>query len=214
LTVSLTAALLGVIAAVSRMAPSSPPTYEAMQVFDVSGAEQTSEPAPQPNASGPGAQKPAASVQSVPTPMPAMEQTPAPALEAMPTPPVVAPGIGAQPEAAAPAARGASPRHQPDMGEVAERHVEADQYGRTVFREIHARQAYPAALARAGVEGTVVVELQVSARGRIVAAVVLISSQAKLLDQLALAQVRSTSLPPPPRGQARTFRIPMTYRVG
>lgn len=97
-------------------------------------------------------------------------------------------------------------------GEPVERREEPDPYGRTVFREIRARQVYPAELARAGLAGTVVVELRVSSRGRI-DAVVLISSESKVLDRLALEQVRSTPLPPPPRGEPRTFHIPMTYRT-
>jgi TonB family protein len=225
LTVSLTAVLLGGMVALSRIAAPVPAGDKALRVFDVSAGETVEapepavEPAVEPAARPVERQAPApvtavsppaiARAMATPEPLPMM-----PAVvtgEAMPTglPASATSGAGrAAPAASAPGAA----RAVPAAGKATERPDDADQYGRTVFREIRARQSYPAELARAGLAGTVVVEFRVSSRGRVYA-VVVVSSDHRLLDRLAMAQVQATPLPPPPRGEPRTFRIPMTYRM-
>ncbi|WP_448661992.1 energy transducer TonB [Sphingomonas sp. CJ20] len=221
LTLSLTVALLGAVVMIARGAPPSLSGGGAMRVFDVSGAEDAQDPPPQAEARGRAVESAAAPAASPRVPSPPVAQESAILSEpGPPMPMLVSPaGLGAGEPAGSAGATSAAPapadlRAGPAASQSAERHADADTYGRTVFREIRARQTYPAELARAGLTGTVVVELRVSPRGRIVAVAVLVSSESTLLDRLALAQIQSVPLPPPPRGEARTFRIPMTYRLG
>jgi TonB family protein len=224
LTVSLTAVLLGGMVALSRIAAPVPAGDKAMHLFDVAAAEAIEAPSPEPESSA--APQPVEK-QSPPAPSTAAPSTPVVVREPVPAPPAwpMVPASEAMPAgqpagasgAAAHAAPAAAPaggeaHAAPAAGKTAERRDEADVYGRAVFREIRARQSYPAELARAGVAGTVLVEFRVSSRGRVYA-VVVISSEVRQLDRLAMAQVQSTPLPPPPRGEPRTFRIPMTYRM-
>lgn len=223
LTASLTAVLLGGMLALSRIAAPAPAGDKAMHLFDVAAGETVE--APEPSAAPQPVEK-----QSPPAPNTAEPNAPVvvrepvalpqarpmvPAIAASETMPVGQPvsATGATSHAAPAAASGGGEVHAaPAAGKAVERRDEADLYGRAVFREIRARQSYPAELARAGVAGTVLVEFRVSPRGRVYA-VVVISSEVRQLDRLAMAQVQSTPLPPPPRGEPRTFRIPMTYRM-
>lgn len=219
LTLSLTVALLAAVVMIARGPPPPLATDGAMRVFDVSGAEDAQALPPKAEARGRAVESAAAPVPSTRAPSPPVAQDPAIMFEPGP-PMLVAPAsVGTGEPAGVPGAPLAAPapadlRGGATQHPAAERHADADSYGRTVFREIRARQTYPTELARAGLTGTVVVELRVSPRGRIVAVAVLVSSESKLLDRLALAQIQSVPLPPPPRGEARTFRIPMTYRLG
>lgn len=218
LTALLTAGLLGAIMAMSRGAAPFPAGASKMQMFDVVAAADASEaPEPRPKPALHAVEQPAA---PAPSPAPAIVREQGPAPETAPVMPIALAGEGIPTgEPAGPATgtaraapAGAVAHASGAASSAVERREDPDPYGRTVFREIRARQTYPAELARAGFTGTVVVELRVSARGRIYAAVV-ISSENRALDRLALQQVQSTPLPPPPRGEPRTFRIPMTYRT-
>lgn len=222
LTVSLTAVLLGGMLALSRIAAPAPAGDKAMHLFDVAAGETIEAPAPEPSATPQPVEK-----QSPPAPSTAAPNAPVamrepvaspqalpmvPASEAMPAGRSASATSVAVHAAPAAASGGGDAHAAPAAGKAVERRDEADLYGRAVFREIRARQSYPAELARAGVAGTVLVEFRVSSRGRVYA-VVVISSEVRQLDRLAMAQVQSTPLPPPPRGEPRTFRIPMTYRM-
>ncbi len=212
LTLLLTAAPLGAVYALFVGSLPQAASTRAMRIFDVSAetvaAEPEADPAP---VSEPVAQR----AVSAPSPVPLVAREPVGPAEATLVPPVmiaVAGPLQPAPAAAESMGRPASASAEGGTaGRATERREDADQYGRAVFREIRARQSYPAELARAGLTGTVVVELKVSSRGRVYA-VVVISSENPALDRVALAQVQSTMLPPPPRGEPRTFRIPMTYR--
>lgn len=216
LTLSLTAALLGAVFAMFRESVPLAASARAMRIFDVSAESAVPEPEPDPEPVMQPVAQPAA---PVPSPVPTVVPRPVQAAEAIPAPPVLVAVAG--PIQAAPAAtidgtgHPTSPSAQAgaarQAGKPVERREDTDQYGRAVFREIRARQSYPAELARAGLTGTVVVELKVSSRGKVYA-VVVISSANAALDRLALAQVQAMRLPPPPRGEPRIFRIPMTYR--
>lgn len=221
LTLALTA---GVLVAMATLAPTVRPPRapsSSMRLFDMPGAEAPSTSTRQPESAPPS---PSASIMAraaVAQSAPVAAQRVAPSSEAAPAPTLVAPpavGLIGPPimsaGTSAPGVDNPAPSAPAGGGEPARHEVAADAYGRTVFREIRARQSYPEVLARAGLEGTVVVELRISPRGRIVAASVHVSSQVRQLDETALAQVRATPLPPPPRGEARIFRIPMTYRIG
>jgi len=222
LSTVLTAGLLGAVVIVSSGVASLPPGESPIQVFDVP-AEAPDAPAPAPLPE-PAVQEVARQAASTPSPaLPTPELAPEPARVADILPTVSPIPIGESAPAGPPAGAAsgtpraeptsAVPRAAPPESKAVERRNEVDPYGRTVFREIRARQSYPAELARAGLTGTVVVQLWISSRGRIFAVAVAVSSEIKQLDQIALRQVQSTPLPPPPRGEPRSFRIPMTYRT-
>lgn len=212
LTLLLTAAPLGAVLALFAAPMPQTASTRAMRIFDVSAESIAPEPEPDSESAIRSVVQPEI---SAPSPVPVVAPKPVRPVEVALGPPVtlaVAGPIQAAPAAAENAARPASTGAESSRAaKPTERREEADQYGRAVFREIRARQSYPAELARAGLTGTVVVELKVSSRGRVYA-VVAISSENAALDRLALAQVQATLLPPPPRGEPRVFRIPMTYR--
>jgi TonB family protein len=222
LSMMLTAGLLGAVAIVSSGVASLPAGESPIQVFDISAeAPDTPAPAPLPEPAVQEAARPTTAPAS-PAPLnPEVAPEPARVADILPTVSPIPVGAGAPAGPPAGAASGAphaepattASRPAPAESKAVERRDEVDPYGRTVFREIRARQSYPAELARAGLAGTVVVQLWISSRGRILAVAIAVSSEIKLLDQVALRQVQSTPLPPPPRGEPRSFRIPMTYRT-
>jgi len=222
LTASLATALLGAVVAVSRLGDPASSAESTIRMFDVVGvARAHAASMSKPKAADHG--RPPAPVQAVATPMPDVPTATAEA--SAPSPPLPpSPMIAEATEGAAPSSSGSGPTGAAAPPEAAPRApgtsatpsqsaAEADSYGRLVFHAIHARQNFPSELARAGMEGTVVVELRVSPRGRIIAAAVFLSSRIRQLDMLAIAQVLATPLPAPPRAEARTFRIPMRYQA-
>ena len=78
-------------------------------------------------------------------------------------------------------------------------------------------RSYPRSARRRGLEGTVLVELVVDARGRLIKASVIRSSGHEVLDQAALADVRKMkSLPKPPKALKRRsvkLHIPFEYSL-
>jgi len=86
--------------------------------------------------------------------------------------------------------------------------------GETLARVMNARKQYPLQARRMGVEGKVVIEAVVNQQGRVVEATILISSGSPILDQDALALLRTVPeiKPEKMRLAARTVvQIPVNY---
>ncbi len=223
LTASVTAALLGAVITLSRLGEPVPSGGGAMRIFDVVGVAPA-DATPDSMAKAPD--EPPRSTPPAATPAPAIQDPPEPKVEAAivsaPASAPSAPALRAEgttsplsgaAQASTIAVSEATPGAARSSVSPTQAAADADFYGRLVFREIRARQTFPPELARMGIGGIVVVEFRVSPRGRIIAAAVFLSSQSRQLDTLAVAQVLATPLPAPPRGEARTFRIPMRYQL-
>jgi len=86
--------------------------------------------------------------------------------------------------------------------------------GETLARVMNARKQYPLQARRMGVEGKVVIEAVVNQQGRVVEATIMISSGSSILDQDALALLRTVPdiKPEKMRLAARTVvQIPVNY---
>ena len=90
-------------------------------------------------------------------------------------------------------------------------------YGDRLHSHIQARLQYPRIAQRAGLQGTVLLEVSIDARGRVLSVEVRRSSGHRVLDRDAVESVRSLgALPAPPREVAwgeRTVSVPVTYRL-
>ena len=79
------------------------------------------------------------------------------------------------------------------------------------------RRDYPRSARRLGLEGTVLVEMVINSKGRILSVKLAQSSGHEVLDQAAIAQVHKIgkvpSIPNQIKRNSMTFRIPFEYRL-
>lgn len=163
----------------------------SMQVVEVS-LLAPSAPAPQPV---PVKREPLPKAQPSPAPLP-VAKAPAPAAEttaatAAPAPP-------------------APPSPQP----AAEMAIEPPRYNAAYLS--NPPPAYPLAARRRGIEGTVVLRVEVSADGRAARIEIKKSSNSEILDQAALAAVRSWRFVPAKRGAQTIIAwvdVPITFKL-
>ncbi len=87
----------------------------------------------------------------------------------------------------------------------------------TVHRALQEKRRYPRSAKRAGLEGKVVVEVQIDATGLILSHKVLRSSGHSMLDRAALDTVTSMGkLPAPPSAlewKTRSMKVPFVYKI-
>jgi periplasmic protein TonB len=90
-------------------------------------------------------------------------------------------------------------------------------YRATVHGSFKRRSHYPRKADRAGLEGTVVVEVVIDAQGNVVKRSLITSSGHRILDNAALRSVKTISrLPAPPselKWSRRAIRVPFVYRA-
>ncbi|WP_459789942.1 energy transducer TonB family protein [Alteriqipengyuania sp. 357] len=88
-----------------------------------------------------------------------------------------------------------------------------DAYGQAIHRRIRREQRYEQVLRRQRLAGTVVVAFTIDPHGRLRDRRIVRSSGHSVLDRIALRHLAAGApFPRPPRGEPRSFQIPMTYR--
>ena len=93
------------------------------------------------------------------------------------------------------------------------RDATTDRYAQRVFEKIRRKQSYEAILRRDALAGTVVLAFTVDRRGQLREQRVAIPSPHPTIDRIALRHLAEAApFPRPPRGEERTFQIPLTYR--
>jgi protein TonB len=157
----------------------------------------------------------AAPAKPAPTPAPVVPQSPPePAPEPKPQPaPVPAPPEPATPVAAAPAPAIAPP---PPEAKPVPPLADSAWLGHTLWNLMNGHKRYPLMARRMGVEGKVVIEAVLDAKGQILSATVEQSSGSDILDDDALALLKSVT---PLRlerfrmAERTTVRIPLVYAL-
>lgn len=148
----------------------------------------------------------------IPKPVTHVAPTPPPAAETPPQPVREAPPQGiTPPRMEAPAPVVSAPRPQPV---VQLPYADGAWIGQTLTGVMNARKRYPLQARRMGVEGKVVIEAVVNEQGRVVEAKIKSSSGSPILDQDALALLRSVPDLKPDKMKlaARTVvQIPVNY---
>lgn len=90
-------------------------------------------------------------------------------------------------------------------------------YAQTIHRRVQRNRSYPRVAQRAGIQGTVLLEVRVDEQGRILSIDVLRSSGHSVLDRAAIASIESLgALDPPPRElpwDRRPIEIPIHYAL-
>jgi protein TonB len=111
-------------------------------------------------------------------------------------------------------AHGKAPSAQAAAPSGASGASQQDQYGHSVHLRIKAHQHYSRPLVRNGLHGTVVLTFGITHRGHLHHPGVVETSGSRVLDRVALGQLKSAApFPPPPNGRPRRFTIPLTYRT-